>query len=81
MNLEVITDKDLIVFLVAKGFKIKRVRKDRRGNRSLLYFEKSRHLEKAILAFVNKTEMININEYQAAERRVKTLLSMQKINR
>ncbi|WP_425447714.1 DUF5659 domain-containing protein [Dethiothermospora halolimnae] len=81
MNLEVITDKDLIVFLVAKGFKIKRVRKDRRGNRSLLYFEKSRQLEKAILDFVNKTEMININEYQAAERRVKTLLSMQKTNR
>lgn len=73
-----IKDKDLIVFLVAKGFEIQDIKKDKPRNRSLVYFKQNHELDKAILSFVNKTEIININEYQAAERRVTTLLCMQK---
>lgn len=78
MNLKLITDKDLMVFLVAKGFEIKDIKKEKGRNRSLVYFTKNEQLKKAILTFVNKTETINIAEYQAAERRVKTLLCLQK---
>lgn len=78
MNLKLITDKDLITFLVAKGFEIQKINKDKGRNRSLIYFEKTKALEKAILSYVNKTETINICDYQAAERRVKTLLCLQK---
>lgn len=79
-NLKLITDKDLIVFLVAKGFNIEKIKKDKNRNRSLIYFKATNELETAILSFVNKTETINICEYQAAERRVKTLLCLQKNN-
>lgn len=79
-NLKLITDKDLIVFLVAKGFNIEKIIKDKKRNRSLVYFKESNNLEAAVLSFVNKTETINICEYQAVERRVKTLLCLQKNN-
>lgn len=78
MPLRKITDKDLIVFLVAKGFEIKDIKKERGKNRSLVYFSNCKELESAILAFVNKTEEVNIGDYQSAERRVKTLLYLQK---
>jgi TRAP-type uncharacterized transport system substrate-binding protein len=75
-----ITDKDLTVFLVASGHEIKKVQKDPERNRSLVFFEITNDLKDAILAFTNKSKVINIGDYQAAERRVKTLLSMQKIS-
>ena len=81
MNLKLITDKDLIVFLVAKGFEIKNIEKEKNRNGSLVYFKKTRELEKTILKFVNKTETINIGEYQTADKRVKTLLCMQKFDK
>lgn len=81
MNLKLITDKDLIVFLVVKGFEIKNIEKEKNRNRSLVYFKKTRELEKTILKFVNKTETINIGEYQAADKMVKTLLCMQKFDK
>lgn len=77
-NLKGITDKDLIVFLVAKGIEIKRVKKDPGMNRSFVYFEKTKDLENAVLAYTNKSEQINVGDYIAAERRVKTLLNLQK---
>ncbi|MDF2545770.1 MAG: hypothetical protein K0R93_668 [Anaerosolibacter sp.] len=75
-----ITDKDLMVFLVASGHEIKKVQKDPERNRSLVFFEVTSQLNDSILAFTNKSKIINIGDYQAAERRVKTLLSMQKIS-
>lgn len=81
MNLEImkqITDKDLIVFLVAKGFDIKAVRRDMIRSRSLVYFEKSDTLEEAIIEFTNKSAVVNIADYIAADRRVTTMLCLQK---
>lgn len=81
MNLEImkqITDKDLIVFLVAKGFDIKAVRRDMIRSRSLVYFEKSDTLEEAIIEFTNKSAVVNISDYIAADRRVTTMLCLQK---
>ncbi len=74
-----ITDKDLMVFLVAKGLKIVKIKKDPERNRSLVYFNDTAELENAVLAYTNKEE-INYGDYIAAEKRVKTLLSMQKMN-
>jgi hypothetical protein len=79
-NLKRITDKDLMVFLVAKGMEIKKVNKDQGKNRSLVYFEKTKDLENAVLSFTNKSEEINVGDYIAAERRVKTLLNLQKLS-
>jgi hypothetical protein len=79
-NLREITDKDLIVFLVAKGLKIQQIKRDPGRNRSLVYFENTGELENAVLAYTNKSEEINYGDYIAAERRVKTLLTMQKLN-
>lgn len=72
MGLKQITDIDLIIFLVIKGFEIKQTQKD--GNRSIVYFEDSNNLDSAVLKFANRTENINIADYQAAQKRVKTLL-------
>lgn len=79
-RLREITDKDLMVFLVAKGLKIQQIKRDPDRNRSLVYFENTQELENAVLAYTNKSEEINYGDYIAAERRVKTLLSMQKMN-
>lgn len=79
-SLKQITDKDLIVFLVACGLEIKQIIKDKRFNRSIVYFENSNNLEEHILKYTNKSVDINICDYISAERRVKTLLCMQKNN-
>lgn len=79
-NFREITDKDLIVFLVAKGIQIQQIKRDPGRNRSLVYFHNTAELENAVLAYTNKSEEINYGDYIAAERRVKTLLSMQKMN-
>ncbi len=71
-----ITDKDVIVYLVAEGKQIVDVKKD--GKRSIVYFENNIYLDEAILRFINRTGEINIGDYIAAERRVKTMLCMQK---
>ncbi|MCT4507843.1 MAG: DUF5659 domain-containing protein [Tepidibacter sp.] len=72
MKLKEITDIDLIVFLVTKGHLINKSKKE--GNKSIIYFEDNKELQKNILKFVNRNENINISDYQAAHRRVKTLL-------
>lgn len=77
-NLREITDKDLIVFLVACGIDIKDIQKDKKHSRSLVYFEDTELLNDLILKFVNKAIDINICDYQAAEKRIKTLLCMNK---
>lgn len=77
-NRLVITDKDLIVSLVAQGFPIVEIKKDQKQNRCIAYFENTKELDEAILAFANKTININIAEYFAADKRVRTLLHHQK---
>lgn len=79
-GLKKITDKDLIVFLVAKNFEIQNIEKEVDRNRSIVYFEDSPELHKAILAYTNKTNDTNISlvDYMAAEKRVTTLLNLQK---
>ena len=79
-SLKQITDKDLIVFLVSCGLEIKQIIKDERFNRSIVYFENNNDLEEHILKYTNKSVNINICDYISAERRVKTLLCMQKNN-
>ena len=76
MKMKAITDKDVIVYLVAEGKLIVDVKKE--GNRSRVYFEDNSELDQAILRFINRTGEINISDYIAAERRVKTMLCMQK---
>lgn len=75
-----ITDKDLIVFLVVCGVEIKHIEKDKRFNRSNIYFEDTQELKDYILKYTNKSVDINICDYMSAERRVKTLLCLQKNN-
>lgn len=77
-NLKPITDKDLIVFLVAINHEIKAIRSDLIHSRSLVYFDKTEAIDKAILDFTNKSAVINISDYIAADRRVTTLLCLQK---
>lgn len=77
MKLKLITDKDLIVFLVAKGFDIKKIEKEKGRDRSLVYFEDSKDLEGAILAYVNQSDS-EFSKYLEVEKRVKTLLCLQK---
>ncbi|MEW9123793.1 MAG: DUF5659 domain-containing protein [Thermotaleaceae bacterium] len=79
-GLKKMTDKDLIVFLVAKNFEIQNIEKEVDRNRSIVYFEDSPELHKAILAYTNKTNDTNISlvDYMAAEKRVTTLLNLQK---
>lgn len=79
MKLKALTDKDLIVYLTAIGLEIKEIKKDNGKNRSLVYFEDNEELEKQILNYVNKSNSnVNITDFLAAERRIKTLLCMQK---
>lgn len=77
-NLKVITDKDLMVYLIAVGIEIKDVKKDNNFNRSLVYFKNDEKLRKAIIRYANKSDDVNIAEFLSAERRVKTLLCVQK---
>ena len=79
-NLKEITDKDLIVFLVACGIDIKEVEKDKKFNRSIVYFENDTELYQYILKYTNRSVNVNVADYIAAEKRVKTLLCIQKNN-
>lgn len=67
-----ITDKDLMVYLVAKGFVVKDVKKDK--NRSIVFFENTRELKGELVKFINKENSVNIADFLAAERRIKTIL-------
>jgi len=78
MILKEITDKDLIVYLAAIGVPIKEIKKDQHKNRSLIYFEDNNELKKSIIDYVNKTVNVNIVDFLSAERRIKTLLCLQK---
>ena len=78
MSLRAITDKDLIVYLTATGFEIKNITKDPKGNRSFVYFDDNQQLINATIKYANKADMVNIVEIMDAERRVKTLLCLQK---
>lgn len=75
-DLKQITDKDLIVFLVASGLEVKDIEKD--GNRSLVYFDDNKKLKDKILNYANRSISVNISDYLAAEKRVMTLLYTQK---
>lgn len=77
-NLREITDKDLIVFLVALGMDIKNVEKDAYRNRSLVYFDNNDKLKDAIIKYTNRSISVNISDYLAAEKRVTTLLHAHK---
>jgi hypothetical protein len=77
-SLRLITDKDLIVFLVASGMEIRLIRKDPVYRRSNVYFDNTERLDAAVLNYTNKSTMVNIADYLAAEKRVKTLLCLQK---
>lgn len=79
-HLKEITDKDLIVFLVACGLDIKQIEKDKKFNRSIVYFEDNEKLKEYVLKYTSRGVNINICDYMAAERRVKTLLCLQKSN-
>lgn len=78
MKLKVITDKDLIVYLSAKGLEIKDIKIEQGKNRSLVYFEEDEQLRRAVINYANKSDKVNIADFLAAERRIKTLLCMQK---
>lgn len=53
-SLRQITDKDLIVFLVACGIDIKQIEKDKKFNRSIIYFEDNENLNDYILKYTKK---------------------------
>ena len=78
-EMKALTDKDLIVFLVSQGFDIKDIESNSSKTKCTIYFENSLALEKSILDFVNKSTTINIADFLAAEKRVKTLLCLKKI--
>lgn len=73
-----ITDKQLIIFLVCKQFKITGVKKDPGGRKSIVYFESSKELEQAVLNYANKEGSVNISDYLAVEKRVNNLLYFNK---
>lgn len=77
-SLKQITDKDLIIFLVAYGLEVKDIKKDSSRNRSWVYFEDTSELKDAILKYTNRSVEINLSDYIAAEKRVTTLLHTQK---
>lgn len=73
-----LTDKDLIVYLSATGHEIVGIKKEENCNRSVVYFNDTEKLNESILSYVNKTEKVNVADFLAAERRIKTLFCMQK---
>lgn len=76
MNLMPVTDLNLIIFLVTKNHQIKDSKVD--GNKTIIYFENSKKLQKDIMDFANGTETINITDYQAVEQRIKILIYQNK---
>ncbi|NEZ46489.1 hypothetical protein FDF74_04570 [Clostridium niameyense] len=77
-NLVIVTDKDLAIFLVMCGLDIIDIRKDKGHNRSLIFFHDNEELKKATLEYANKSKVVNVADYLAAEKRIKTLLYLQK---
>lgn len=77
-RLKLITDKDLMIFLVACGLEVKHIEKEKGKNRSLVYFENTEELQEAILNYTNRSIEVNLSDYIAAEKRVTTLLHTQK---
>ncbi|MGY5241168.1 DUF5659 domain-containing protein [Clostridium tertium] len=73
-NTRDITDKDLMVYLLAKGFQIENIKKD--GNKSIVTFKDHKDLEEATIKFVNREDVVNIADLLAAEKRIKTILCM-----
>ena len=73
-NTRDITDKDLMVYLLAKGFQIENIKKD--GNKSIVTFKDHKALEEATIKFVNREDVVNIADLLAAEKRIKTILCM-----
>lgn len=78
LKLKPVTDKDLIVYLTAIGQEIKNVQKDKGGNKSIIFFEDNDNLKDAVIRYANRTDSINLCDFIAAERRIKTLLCVQK---
>ncbi|MGN9163484.1 DUF5659 domain-containing protein [Clostridium sulfidigenes] len=75
MKIKQITDMDLLVYLIAKNFKI--IKKEKSGKKTIFYFEETRELDSSILSFVNRSETINIADILGAQRRLKTLLCLE----
>ncbi len=73
-----ITDKQLIIFLVSRQFKIQGVKKDPNGTKSILYFENTKELNQAILDYANRVGNVNVADYLAVEKRVNNLLYFNK---
>lgn len=73
-----ITDKQLIIFLVCKQFKISGVAKDPNGRKSIVYFENTKELEQEVLNYANKVGNVNISDFLAVEKRVNNLLYFNK---
>nr|WP_225908293.1 DUF5659 domain-containing protein [Clostridium botulinum] len=71
-----VTDKDLIIFLINYGLKIEDIKKS--GNKSLVFFKDTEELKKATLEYANRTFKVNVADYIAAEKRIRTLLYLQK---
>lgn len=74
MKLSSVTDKDLIVFLVASGLEIVNAEKEKNKNHSVVFFEDNDNFRKAKLEYVNRNKVINVADYLAAEKRVRALL-------
>ncbi|MTI67833.1 MAG: hypothetical protein FH753_14705 [Firmicutes bacterium] len=79
-NIE-ITDKDVIVYLVATGFQIKKAYKDPKRNRSIVVFKNSKELNEAIINYANKKGKVNVANFIEAEKRVKNLFYLNKNNK
>ncbi len=75
MKTKQITDMDLLVYLIAKDFKI--IKKEKRGKKTIFYFEETSELDSSVLSFVNRSETINIADILGAQRRLKTLLCLE----
>lgn len=75
MKIKQITDMDLLVYLIAKNFKI--IKKEKNGKKTIFYFEETSELDSSILSFVNRSETINIADILGAQRRLKTLLCLE----
>lgn len=73
-----VTDKQLILFLVSRQFKILGVKKDPKGTKSILYFENTKELNQAILDYANRVGNVNVADYLAVEKRVNNLLYFNK---
>lgn len=74
-----VTDKELIVFLVASGLELKDNKYDKMAKRSTLFFKNDEAFNSAVINYANGTGNVNIADYIAVEKRVKTLLCVPKV--